>query len=83
MYRQVDSAVQISKLMVKDFSRLLNTESEITIISKHLQPKSWPVQKFSCQIAEMAQTKEQEVYQHTQMYPCERSEGQPTTLRPY
>jgi len=39
------------------FSGLLDTESDITIISKHLWPKSWPVQKNSCQIAGISQTK--------------------------
>jgi len=70
--------------MVKDFSGLLNTGSDITIISKHLWPKSWPVQKNSCQIAGISQTKlQEEVYQSTQIYPCERPEGQPETFRPY
>ena len=39
------------------FSGLLDTGSDITIISKHLWPKSWPVQKNSCQIAGISQTK--------------------------
>ena len=42
-----------------------------------------PVQNISCQIAGISQTKVQEVYQSTQMYPCEGPEGQPATLRPY
>ena len=39
------------------FSGLLNTGSDITIISKHLWSQSWPVQKISCQIAGISQTK--------------------------
>ena len=71
------------KINGKRFSGLLDTKSDITIISKHLWTKSWPVQKISCQIAGISQTKVQEVYQSTQIYPCERPEGQPATLRPY
>ena len=71
------------KINGKRFSGLLNTVSDITIISKHLWPKSWPIQKITCQIAEISQTKVQEVYQSTRIYPCERPEGQPATLRPY
>ena len=69
----------------KRFSGLLNTGSNIniTIISKHLWPKSWPVQKISCQIAGISQTKVQEIYQNVQIYPCEGPKGQSTTLRPY
>ena len=71
------------KINGKRFSGLLDTGYDITIISKHLWPKSWPIQKISCQIAEISQTKVQEVYQSTQIYPCEGPEGQPATLRPY
>ena len=71
------------KINGKRFSGLLNTGSDITIISKHLWPKSWSVQKISCQIAGISQTKVQEVYQSTQIYPCEGPEGQPATLKPY
>ena len=95
MYRQTDLAVQIKNNpyghhwylnmpnMPKDFLVFSNTGSNIniTIISKHLWPKSWPVQKISCQIAGISQTKVQEVYQSTQIYPCEGPEGQPATLR--
>ena len=41
------------------------------------------VQKVYCQITGITQTKIQQVYQSTQIYPCERPEGQPTALRPY
>ena len=71
------------KINDKRFSGLLDTGSDITIISKHLWPKSWPVQKISCQIAGISQTKVQEVYQSIQIYPCEGPEGQPAILRPY
>ena len=69
--------------MTKDFSGLLDTGSNLTIISKHLWPKSWPLQKISCQITRISQTKVQEVYQNVQIYPYERPKGQPTSLRPY
>ena len=69
--------------MAKDFSSLLDTGSDITIISKHLWPKSWPLQIISCHIAGISQTKVQEVYQSVQIYPCEGPEGQPTALWSY
>ena len=73
------------KINGKRFSGLLNTGSNIniTIISKHLWPTSWPIQKISCQIAGISQTKIQEVYQNVQIYPYEGPEGQPATLQPY
>ena len=71
------------KINGKRFSGLLDTGSDITIISKHLWPKSWPVQKISCQISGISQTKVQEIYQSTQIYPCEGPEGQLATLKPY
>ena len=71
------------KINGKRFSGLLDTGSDITIISKHLWPKSWPVQKISCQIAGISQTKVQEIYQNVQIYPYEGPKGQPATLRPY
>ena len=45
------------KMNGKRFSGLLDTGSDITLISKHLWPKSWPVQKVSCQIAEFLKLK--------------------------
>ena len=69
------------KINGKKFSGLLDTGSDITIISKHLWPKSWPIQRISCQIAGISQTKVQEVYQSVQIYPCEGPEDQPATLR--
>ena len=71
------------KINGKRFSGLFNTESDIIIISKHLYPKSWPIQKVSCQIAGISQTKVQEVYHSIQIYLCEGPEGQSATLRPY
>ena len=68
--------------MVKDLLVSLNTGSDITIISKHLWSQSWPVQKISCQIAGISQTKVQEIYHSTQIYPWEGPKGQPATLRP-
>ena len=52
------------KINGKNFSGLLDTGSDITIISKHLWPKSWAIQKISCQIARVSQTKIQAVYQN-------------------
>ena len=52
------------KINHKRFPSLLDTGSNITIISKHLWPKSWPIQKVSCQIAGISQTKVQEIYQN-------------------
>ena len=71
------------KISNKRCSGLLDTGSSITIISKHLWPKSWPIQKVSCQTAGISQTKVQEIYQNVLIYPYERPKGQPTTLRPY
>ena len=48
------------KINGKRFSGLL--DSDITIISKHLWPKSWPIQEISQQIEGISQTKIQEVY---------------------
>ena len=71
------------KINGKRFSGLLDTGSNIniTIISKHLWPKSWPIQKISCQIAGICQTKVQKIYQNVQIYPYEGPKGQPATLR--
>jgi len=78
-YRQVDLAIQIKnnpyEINGKRFSGLLDTASDITTISKHLWPKSWPIQRISYQIIGISQTKIQEVYQSTQIYPCEGPEG--------
>ena len=72
------------KINGKRFSGLLDPGSNIniTIISKHLWPKSWPIQKISCQIAGISQTKVQKIYQNVQIYPYEGSKGQLATLRP-
>ena len=70
------------KINDKRFSGLLDTGSSITVISKHLWPKSWPIEKVSCQIAKISQTKVQKIYQNVQIYPYEGPKGQPTTLRP-
>ena len=68
------------KINGKKFSGLLDTGSNITIISKHLWPKSWPIQRISCQTAAVSQTKAQEVYQSVQIYPCEGPKCQPATI---
>ena len=65
------------------FSGLLDTGSDITIISRHLWPQTWPIQKISCQIAGISQTNVQEIYQNIQIYPYEGLKGQPASLRPY
>ena len=71
------------KINGKRFSGLLNTGSDSTIISKHLWPISWPIQKISCEIAGISQTKVQDVYQSVQIYLCDGPKGQPATLKPY
>ena len=71
------------KVNGKRFSGLLNTGYDITIIYKYLWPKSWPIQKISCQIAKISQTKVQKVYENVQIYLYERPKGQPITLRSY
>ena len=71
------------KINGRRFSGLLDTGSDITIIFKHLWPKSWPIQRLSHQIAGISQTKIQEVYQNVQIYPYEGPVGQPATLQPY
>ena len=65
------------------FSGLLDTGSDITIISKHLWPQTLPIQKISGQTPGISQTKVQEIYQNIQIYPYEGLKGQPATLRPY
>ena len=65
------------------FFGLLDTASDITIISKHLWPQTLPIQKISGQTAGISQTKVQEIYQNIQIYPYEGPKGQPATLRPY
>ena len=41
------------------------------------------MQRISCQIAGVSQTKIQKVYQNVQIYPYEGPEGHPETLQPY
>ena len=69
-----------TKINGRRFSGLLDTGSDITIISKHLWPKSWPIQRISCQTAGVSQPKAQEVYQSVQIYPCEGPKCQPATI---
>ena len=57
-----------------------DTRSNITVIFKYLWPKSWPMQRISCQITGVSQAKIQEVYQNVQIYPYEGPTGQPTAL---
>ena len=79
-YARPDINIQIN---ASRFSGLLDTGSDITIISRHLWPQTWPIQKISCQIAGISQTKVQEIYQNIQIYPYEGPKGQPATLRFY
>ena len=69
--------------MVKDFLVSLTLDLILLLFPNIYGPQSWLVQKISCQIAGISQTKVQEVYQSTQTYPCEGPEGQPATLKPY
>ena len=66
--------------MAKYFLVFLTLDPILLLFPNIYGPKSWPVQKISCQIARISQTKVQDVYQSTQIYPCEGSEGQPATL---
>ena len=79
-YARPDINIQIN---ASRFSGLLDTGFDITIISRYLWPKTWPIQKISCQIAGISQTKVQEIYQNIQIYPYEGPKGQPATLRFY
>ena len=79
-YTRPDTNIKINGTR---FSGLLDTGSDITIISRHLWPQTWPIQKISCQIAGISQTKVQEIYQNIQIYPYEGPKGQPATLRSY
>ena len=45
------------KINGKRFSGLLDTGSDITIISKHLWPKSWAIQKVSCKLQKFLKSK--------------------------
>ena len=69
------------KINGKIFSDLLDIESDITIISKYLWPKSWPIQKISCQVAGISQTEVQEISQNVQIYPHEGPKGEPATFK--
>ena len=66
--------------MVKDFLVFSTLDLILLLFPNIYGPKSWPVQKISCQIARISQTKVQDVYQSTQIYPCEEPEGQPLNL---
>ena len=61
-------------------SGLLDTGSDITIISKHSWPKSWPVQKISCLTAGISQIN---LSEYSNLLKCEGPESQPATLSPY
>ena len=69
--------------MVKDFLVFSTLDLILLLFPNIYGPKSWPVQKIYYQDAGISQAKVQEVYQSTQIYPCEGPEGQPATLRPY
>ena len=45
-YARPDINIQIN---ASRFSGLLDTGSDITITSRHLWPKTWPIQKISCE----------------------------------
>ena len=69
--------------MVKDFLVSLTLALILLLFPNIYGPNPGLYKKITCQIAEISQTKVQEVYQSTRIYPCERPEGQPATLRPY
>ena len=69
--------------MVKDFLVSLTLDLILLLFPNTIWPKSWPIQKLSCQIAEISQTKVQDIYKNVQIYPYEKPKGQPATLRHY
>ena len=69
--------------MVKDFLASSTLDLILLLYPNIYGPNPGLYKKITCQIAEISQTKVQEVYQSTRIYPCERPEGQPATLRPY
>ena len=69
--------------MVKDFLASLTPDMILLLYPNIYGPNPGLYKKISCQIARISQTKVQEVYQSTQIYPCEGPEGQPATLKPY
>ena len=69
--------------MVKDFLVSLALDLILLLFPNTYGPNPGLYKKISYQIAEISQTKVQEVYQNIQIYPYEGPKGQPATLRPY
>ena len=71
--------------MIKNFlvSSTLDLILILLLFPNTYGPNPGLYKKISYQIAEISQTKVQEVYQNIQIYPYEGPKGQPATLRPY
>ena len=69
--------------MVKDFLVSSTLDLVLLLFPNTYGPNHGLYKKISYQIAEISQTKVQEVYQNIQIYPYEGPKGQPATLRPY
>ena len=69
--------------MVKDFLVSSTLDLVLLLFPNTYGPNPGLYKKISYQIAEISQTKVQEVYQNIQIYPYEGPKGQPATLRPY
>ena len=69
--------------MVQDFLVSSTLDLILLLYPNIYGPHPGLYKKITCQTAEISQTKIQEVYQSTRIYPCEGPEGQPATLRPY
>ena len=69
--------------MVKDFLVSSILDLILLLYQNIYCPNPGLYKKISCQTTGISQTIIQEVYQSTQIYPCEGPEGQPATLNPY
>ena len=69
--------------MVKDFLVSSTLDLILLLFPNIYGPNPDRYKKISCQIAGISQTKVQQIYQSTQIYPCEGPEGQLATLKPY
>ena len=69
--------------MIKDFLVSSTLDLILLLFPNTYGPNPGLYKKISYQIAEISQTKIQEIYQNIQIYPYEGPESQPDTLQPY
>ena len=69
--------------MVKDFLVSSTLDLILLLFPNIYGPNPGLYKKFLAKLQGFLKKKVQEVYQSTQIYPCEEPEGQPATLRPY